>query len=492
MRLDEERIEDLIQHNTITNNLLLISSLLAPLFASLIAAMGLLSNPSVLLLDEPTSGLDSPNALRVVSSLNQLSNHGLSIICSIHQPRSSIFHKFELLLILHKGTTVYFGPASAATSYFEVHLRRHLPPNTNPADFYLDVLETDTTQGERKFNHSTLYESAQTLASVDDMIDSVEDAFSSSVMSFSSTQRGKEMLDEIKRIRDTPADPDKKSMIPASRFQRTWYLIMRTFTAKRRSGREFIIAPVAISMLAVLAGSLFGTIQVYNQYDNPEWSGFSDRMTIILFSIIMFSLQSIPQLGKQVHERAAFQRERAAGLYSAMEYFLAISVTDTPLHLVITVLFSVLIYSLVNLLGSIYFYMLSMYVVLLFGYSAEHLIILLSSDAISALSACMGLIGYSFLLNGQVINREDMSDDFMWLFNTSFIYNAYEMMTISEMEAPELVEAWGPVDGPNSPILAYDFAAQDKWICFRTLICAIFVLRIGIFLTLHYKYVETR
>ena len=35
-------------------------------------ALGLLSNPSVLLLDEPTSGLDSPNALRVVKSLNQL------------------------------------------------------------------------------------------------------------------------------------------------------------------------------------------------------------------------------------------------------------------------------------------------------------------------------------------------------------------------------------------------------------------------------------
>ena len=115
-------------------------------------AMGLLSNPSVLLLDEPTSGLDSPNALRVVKSLNQLSQHGLSLICSIHQPRSSIFHKFDLLLILHKGTTVYFGPASAATSYFESHLHYPLPPNSNPADFFLDVLETDHDALARTFS----------------------------------------------------------------------------------------------------------------------------------------------------------------------------------------------------------------------------------------------------------------------------------------------------------------------------------------------------
>ena len=215
-------------------------------------------------------------------------------------------------------------------------------------------------------------------------------------------------------------------------------------------------------------------------------------MEIILFSIIMFSLQSLPQLGKQVQERAAFQRERAAGLYSALEYFLAISATDTPLHLVITVLFSTIIYATVRLTGSISFYMLSMYVVLLFGYSAAHLLILLSSDAISALSACMALIAYSFLLNGQVVNRDDMSDDLTWLYNTSFIYNAYEMMTISEMESDEMVEAWGPVDSPLSPLTAYGFAPQDKWICFRTIGCATVVVRISIFLVLHYKYVEIR
>ena len=418
-------------------------------------ALGLLSNPSVLLLDEPTSGLDSPNALRCVRSLNQLCQHGLSIVCSIHQPRSSIFHQFDLLLLLHKGTTVYFGPASSATKYFETHLQCSLPPNTNPADFFLDVLETDSHALSRNFSSDCSLE------------DSLHD-FDAPVMAFSTTSVGKEMLNEIKRIRETPP-PDIYGVVrprfAATRFQRTHTLIRRTFTAKTRAGKEFIIAPLAVCALAVLAGFLFGRIPVYGYFDwsdepQPDWEAFNGkRMTIIFFSIIMFSLQSLPQLGKQVQERAAFQRERAGGMYSALEYFLAVSITDTPLHVFITGLFTLIIYKTVELLGDPLFYMVSMYVVLLFGYSASHLIILLSSDAISALAACMALIAFSFLLNGQVISRDHMNEDFYWLYNCSYMFNAFEMMTVNEMEAPELVEAWDPYENYDNTSTA---------LCFKT------------------------
>ncbi|GMH80560.1 hypothetical protein TL16_g08596 [Triparma laevis f. inornata] len=423
-------------------------------------ALGLLSNPSVLLLDEPTSGLDSPNALRVVKSLNQLSNHGLSIICSIHQPRSSIFHKFDLLLILHKGTTVYFGPAAAAAGYFESHLHYPLPVNTNPADYFLDVLETDQKVLARNFSSETamLYYSQH----------ESEYDYESPILGFSLTAEGQEMLDEIKRIRETQPLDFEGTRIPATRFQRTNTLIMRTFKAKFRAGREFFVAPIVCCALALLCGTLFGDIPVWDGEDwkgdpVPYYSGYTKRMAVILFSIIMFSLQSLPQLGKQVQERAAFQRDRAGGLYSVLEYFTAMSITDTPLHIVMVSVFSIIIYKTVHLFGNFWFFMLGMYVVLLFGYSAAHLIILFSSDAISALSACMALIAYSFLLNGQVINRYDMAEGAMWTYNTSFIYNALEMITISEMESPEMIGAFGPVNSTDNPLKSYyDFDPQDK------------------------------
>ena len=384
---------------------------------------------------------------------------------------------------------MYFGPAASAASYFEAHLHYPLPPNTNPADYFLDVLETDQSTLSRNFSSETNLSYSQ----------HSEYDFEAPILGFSLTAEGQEMLDEIMKIRETKPPEFEGTRAPATRLQRTYTLILRTFKAKARAGKEFFVAPIVCCVLALLCGELFGEIPVWDPDETdwmgnpiPYWSGFTKRMSVILFSIIMFCLQSLPQLGKQVQERASFQRDRAGGLYSALEYFTAISLTDTPLHIVMVTVFSLIIYHTVHLLGSFWFFMLGMYVVLLFGYSAAHLIILFSADAISALSACMALIAYSFLLNGQVINREDMGG-VEWMFNTSFIYNALEMITISEMESEEMIEAWGPVNSTDNPLQsAYGFAPQDKWICFRNLILATIFLRAGIFAVLHYKYVEMR
>jgi len=52
-----------------------------------------------------TTGLDSHNALRVMRSLKLLcQKHRVTIICTVHQPRSNIFHMFDYLLLLCAGT----------------------------------------------------------------------------------------------------------------------------------------------------------------------------------------------------------------------------------------------------------------------------------------------------------------------------------------------------------------------------------------------------
>jgi ABC-type multidrug transport system ATPase subunit len=53
----------------------------------------LLSNPSLIFLDEPTSGLDSFQAESVVATLKALANQGRLVMCSIHQPKSSVFQR---------------------------------------------------------------------------------------------------------------------------------------------------------------------------------------------------------------------------------------------------------------------------------------------------------------------------------------------------------------------------------------------------------------
>lgn len=48
---------------------------------------------------------------QVMSTLKSLASQGHTVVCSIHQPRSSIFAMFDDLLLLSEGRPVYWGPA---------------------------------------------------------------------------------------------------------------------------------------------------------------------------------------------------------------------------------------------------------------------------------------------------------------------------------------------------------------------------------------------
>jgi len=56
-------------------------------------------------------GLDAFQAERVMETLRQLAQDGHTVICSIHQPRGSIYSKFDDIVLLSEGAVVYMGPA---------------------------------------------------------------------------------------------------------------------------------------------------------------------------------------------------------------------------------------------------------------------------------------------------------------------------------------------------------------------------------------------
>lgn len=125
----------------------------------LCVALELITEPRLLFLDEPTSGLDSVTAFGLISTLKQLSrghpptdgsptSQGVqqqpvasrshcatdsagqaagfhdqgrapcTVICTIHQPQSKIFHTFDQLFLLQRGSVVYQGPAVGALDHF--------------------------------------------------------------------------------------------------------------------------------------------------------------------------------------------------------------------------------------------------------------------------------------------------------------------------------------------------------------------------------------
>ena len=129
-------------------------------------AESLLRRPKILFLDEPTSGLDAYNSQSVMEVLNKLAKERrMTIIASIHQPRSTIFALFQKLMILQKGETAFFGDASVAQAYFEGQ-GFPLPMGFNPPDFFIDVV---LGKSNSTINFPALFASSelsQTLSSI--------------------------------------------------------------------------------------------------------------------------------------------------------------------------------------------------------------------------------------------------------------------------------------------------------------------------------------
>lgn len=107
--------------------------------------MELVTDPAILFLDEPTSGLDSFTAYSVVKNLRHLSQSGRSVVATIHQPSSEIFHLFDDLLLLAEGRVLYHGPILGAVPYFAKQ-GFNCPQFTNPSDYiFMSVLNNDDT-----------------------------------------------------------------------------------------------------------------------------------------------------------------------------------------------------------------------------------------------------------------------------------------------------------------------------------------------------------
>ena len=68
----------------------------------------------------------------------------LIIVASIHQPSTATFQLFDKLLLLSGGKTCYFGAVADVPAYFD-SIGHTLPPNTNPAEFILDLVSCDFT-----------------------------------------------------------------------------------------------------------------------------------------------------------------------------------------------------------------------------------------------------------------------------------------------------------------------------------------------------------
>ncbi|KAG8931848.1 hypothetical protein FRC02_002035 [Tulasnella sp. 418] len=113
-------------------------------------AVEMINDPSILVVDEPTSGLDSLTANNVMLALKSIAESGRTVIVSIHQPRSDIWHAGidNVILLAKGGRTAYSGP-KAGVEKMCASVGWPIPEMVNPADWILDMVSVDN-RGEQE------------------------------------------------------------------------------------------------------------------------------------------------------------------------------------------------------------------------------------------------------------------------------------------------------------------------------------------------------
>lgn len=110
-------------------------------------AVELVSNPNILFLDEVTSGLDAGTDKRMMRLFADLAADKKTVVCVTHTLEN--IDACHLVVLLHQGKLVYFGPPGEAVGYFGV---RRL------AEVY-ELMESDSTgTWAKKYRRSPQYQ----------------------------------------------------------------------------------------------------------------------------------------------------------------------------------------------------------------------------------------------------------------------------------------------------------------------------------------------
>lgn len=333
-------------------------------------AMEMIPNPAVLFLDEPTSGLDTVNAFNVVHHLHALAHSHLqrTIILTIHQPPSEVFHMLDDLLLLADGRVIYHGPTANAVPYFAA-LGYTCPLYTNPADFFFLQL---LGHGSSSSNSGSGVEAE------DDETASISSTLFIGPNQSQIPQQQQQQLHRPRKVTKSRVnelcnawlaskeaeavekETSAEGIIPeggfnlqhfrkeSSTFIRQFaYLLLRT---GRNVIRDKMMFPVKLLQTGVI-GILFGL--VYWQVGDPSKTVSAqsqDRAGCLYFLVVNQLMSSaMGVLSVFSKEKIVFLREHRLGYYRLPAYFLAKLAVELPYQVFFPILLLSIVYPMAGL-----------------------------------------------------------------------------------------------------------------------------------------------
>ncbi|NXJ07044.1 ABCG2 protein, partial [Odontophorus gujanensis] len=373
--------------------------------------MELITEPPVLFLDEPTTGLDASTANAVLILLKKLSRRGRTIIFSIHQPRYSIFKLFDSLTLLALGKVLYHGPAKQALEYFS-SIGYECEPFNNPADFFLDIINGDSTAvaaSKEDYNPADIGKVEESMSV------SVVDMLHQKYLNSSLYQSTKEALGKVELGQGRKKKVSKKEheITYANGFFTQLYWVSKRSLKNLIRNPQASVAQITVTViLALVVGAIFFGVKL-------DESGIQNRVGSLFFVTTNQCFSSVSAIELFIRDKKLFVHQYTSGYYRVSAYFLALLLGDLlPMRTAPAIIFSCITYWMIGfqaVAGRFFFFMLAL---LLVSYTATSMSLAISAG-MEVVAVANLLITICFVLmlifSGLLVNLPSVMGWINWL-----------------------------------------------------------------------------
>ncbi|XP_053260077.1 broad substrate specificity ATP-binding cassette transporter ABCG2-like isoform X1 [Podarcis raffonei] len=369
----------------------------------------LITHPTVLFLDEPTTGLDASTANAVLLLLKKMAVQGRTIIFSIHQPRYSIYKLFDSLTLLAAGRLLYHGPCENALPYFK-GLGYMCEPYNNPADFFLDIINEDSTAvGMSKMTIITI-----PIDEDNDMEDTDSIALGLAIR-FTRSAYYKQMMADL----DALSSDDKKKTTAYKGIPYTTPFLHQLKWVSKRTFKNLIgnpqnsTAQICIAtFLGLIVGSVFAGVK-------NDATGIQNRVGALFFLTTNQCLNSITTVELFITEKRIFIHEYISGYYRVSAYFFSKILADmVPMRTLPGIILTSLNYFLIGFKPTVVAFFTMMITVILVAYAASSMSLAIATGQnVTSVANLIINICFVFMIvfSGLLVNITTISPWLLWL-----------------------------------------------------------------------------
>ncbi|XP_044749960.1 ATP-binding cassette sub-family G member 1-like [Coccinella septempunctata] len=287
-------------------------------------ALELLNNPPVIFLDEPTTGLDDVACSQCIGLLKLLALGGRTVICSLHTPSAKLFSVFDNVYILSQGQCAYQGCGSEVVPYLE-KIGLVCPISYNPADFILEVCNQEYGDFQKK------------------LVASSENGLNMNYVKEYAVknQMNDESMNKIKKYED----PHHKKHIEdrgSTFWQQISILTMRIWIQTWRDKSGLLLRTFIHLFLGILIGNVY--IGMGNDGSKSLYL-FGFFYVCIIFCMFV---PMVPFLLWVPMEMRILKREYFNRWYGLGSYYLAVTIANVPIQMVLLGIYVALTYTLTS------------------------------------------------------------------------------------------------------------------------------------------------